>query len=174
MWLLLLACVTRSPERPPPPELSSAEIEGAAVTLRCAGVPDCPERAQRAARALSSDGWAVAKAAAGGEAWLARGDDALAVGTWPVTLPHPALPEGQALATFNLTDAALSVRHPGPGRLLAVVHPDPERATALAEGGALASEVVQAGAWALRRDEGGAVHELGDPAGLADGLRLSP
>lgn len=89
-----------------------------------------------------------------------------------VELPYPGLP-GQKLATFTLRDAALALRERD-GALVAVVHPDPQKASALAEAGAPDAEVLASGAWALVRSADGAVHERGQAGEHVSELHLTP
>lgn len=117
--------------------------------------------------------WACARNAPPAEPPLVPvGGLRVSVGSSPIELPYPGLP-GEVLARFTLVDAALAVRE-REGALVAVVHPEAEVASALAEAGAADDVVLARGAWALVRTADGAVHERGVAAGRVVGLRLYP
>lgn len=168
LWLLL-ACVSR----PPPAEIpAEAVVEAGAyrVTLRCAEDPRCQEHAGAAAAALEGGDWAAAASAVNSGEFEIRESDEIGVvglvvaGAWPVEIPHPALPEGQRLAAFELVNGAL-VAERGEGRLGVGVAGDRAAAEAALEGGP---------GWSLRCEANGFATELGDGEPWVKGLSLTP
>ncbi|MCB9795471.1 MAG: hypothetical protein H6741_22425 [Alphaproteobacteria bacterium] len=168
IWLLL-ACVSR----PPPAEIPAEAVVEAGVfrvTLRCAEDPGCPGRAEAAAAALESGDWAGAAQAAGpGEFELREADEIgvlglLVAGGWPVEIPHPALPEGQRLAAFELVDGAMALKR-GDGAVTVGVAGDRAAAEAALSGGP---------GWSLRCEANGFATELGDGGPWLRGLSLTP
>ncbi|MCB9795754.1 MAG: hypothetical protein H6741_23920 [Alphaproteobacteria bacterium] len=165
LWLLLLACGARDPLPLEVPAEALAEAGDLRVTLRCAGAPDCQPRADAALAALQAGDWAAAAAAAaaGGGEWELRSAEARVVtGSWPVELPHPALPEGQLLARFTLVDGAL-VTTGGATAVSGTL----DQARALLEAGA-------GEGWLLRCGQNGYATELGAAPAHVKDLSLSP
>lgn len=190
LLLILISCSGadhRNPQASGEPSEQVVERDGVTVTLRCPGDSRaCRGRGDALLKALG-EGTAPEQAGAvlrGTPALVRATDHTRAFGSWPVTVPHPTLPEGELLAKFTLTDSAMAARQAeAPGGdtlpLMAVsCHPSPGTAATIA-----AQLLTQEGpptqlddpeAWALVLTAQGVVHELGRPEPQVRQLLLSP